>query len=214
VTSLRLTLLPGAWRGNRAAGFPIAAAFVFTALTFSGMPAAHAGLEEGRAKAQVCAACHGADGNSTIDGIPSLAGQPKQFIVMALYMFREGRRKNEAMTPFTEKLSNADLNDLAQYFSSQKLATPARTAPADLVTRARAVAEQNNCVACHTATLTGQQHIPRLAGQNKTYTLEQLKNFKAGTRGDFDGTMTSAAQALVPADLELLAEYLSTLNAP
>jgi cytochrome c553 len=204
----------GVRRANKAAGFKVAAAFVFAALTSATTSLAHAGLEEGRAKAQVCAACHGADGNSTIDGIPSLAGQPKQFIVMALYMFREGRRKNDAMTAFTEKLSNADLNDLAQYFSSQKMASPTRTAPADLTAKARAITEQNNCVACHTATLTGQQHIPRLAGQNKTYTLEQLKNFKAGTRGDFDGTMTSAAQALAPADLEMLAEYLSTLNSP
>jgi cytochrome c553 len=203
----------GARRGNKAAGFKVAAAFVFAALTTI-TSVAHAGLEEGRAKAQVCAACHGADGNATIDGIPSLAGQPKQFIVMALYMFREGRRKNDAMTPFVEKLSNADLNDLAQYFSSQKTASPTRTPPADLVTKARAITEQNNCVACHTATLTGQQHIPRLAGQNKNYTLEQLKNFKAGTRGDFDGTMTSAAQALAPTDLEMLAEYLSTLSSP
>jgi cytochrome c553 len=200
----------GVRRASKAAGFEVAAAFVLSAF----ISVAHAGLEEGRAKAQVCAACHGGDGNSTIEGIPTLAGQPKQFIVMALYMFREGRRQNDAMTPFVEKLSNADLNDLAQYFSSQKPTSPTRVPPADLVVKARAITEQNNCVACHTATLTGQQHIPRLAGQNKTYTLEQLKNFKAGTRGDFDGTMTSAAQALAPADLEMLAEYLSTLNSP
>lgn len=204
----------GAQRANKAAGFKVAAAFVFAAFTSVMTSAAHAGLEEGRAKAQVCAACHGVDGNSTIDGIPSLAGQPKQFLVMALYMFREGRRRNDAMTPFTEKLVNADLNDLAQYFSSQKITSKTRTPPADVIAKARALTEQNNCVACHTATLTGQQHIPRLAGQNKTYTLEQLKNFKAGTRGDFDGTMTSAAQALAPSDLEILAEYLSTLNSP
>jgi cytochrome c553 len=210
----RFARLDGARRASKAVGFKVAAAFVFAALTSTMTSLAHAGLEEGRAKAQVCAACHGADGNSTIEGIPSLAGQPKQFIVMALYMFREGRRKNDAMTPFTEKLSNADLNDLAQYFSSQKIAAPTRTPSADLIAKARAVTEQNNCVACHTATLAGQQHIPRLAGQNKTYTLEQLKNFKSGTRGDFDGTMTSAAQALAPSDLEMLAEYLSTLNSP
>jgi cytochrome c553 len=208
--SPRFARLDGARRAGSAAGLKMAVALALSAMTtFS-----HAGLEEGRVKAQVCAACHGGDGNSTIEGIPSLAGQPKQFIVMALYMFREGRRKNDAMTPFVEKLSNADLNDLAQYFSSQKPASPTRVPPADLVVKARAITEQNNCVACHTATLTGQQHIPRLAGQNKTYTLEQLKNFKAGTRGDFDGTMTSAAQALAPADLEMLAEYLSTLNSP
>ena len=80
---------------------------------------AWAGVEEGKAKAQVCTACHGADGNSPSPVVPSIAGQPKQFIVTALYMFREGRRTSAAMAPFAEKLSNTDLNDLAAWFSSQ-----------------------------------------------------------------------------------------------
>jgi cytochrome c553 len=183
-------------------------------LLASQIPSAHAGLEEGRQKSQVCAACHGADGNSVTSVIPSLAGQPRQFIVTALYMFREGRRVNEVMTPFAAKLTNADLNDLAQYFSSQKMSPPARQAETDIIARGKAVTEKNNCVQCHTARLTGQQHIPRLAGQHKDYLLEQLKQFKAAKRGDFDGTMTSAAQALTPEELEPLADYLATLSEP
>ncbi len=163
-------------------------------------------------KSQVCAACHGVDGNSISANIPSIAAQPKQFIVTALYMYREGRRKSEAMSVFAEKLSNADLNDLAQYFSSQKLKAPVREPQADVLSKGREITEKNNCVACHTANLVGQQHIPRLAGQHQVYLLEQLKLFKAAQRGDFDGTMTSAAQALLAEDLDLLAEYLSTLN--
>ncbi len=200
----------GAWRASKVAAVKAAAAFVFLALT----SACHAGLEEGRVKSQVCAACHGADGNSVLPEIPSLAGQPRQFLVTALYMFREGRRQNPMMAPFAAKLSNADLNDLAQYFSSQKLTVPTPKLDAELVIKARAVTEKNNCVACHTATLVGQQHIPRLAGQHKAYLLEQLKGFKAGTRGDFDGTMTSAAQGLAADELEMVAEYLATLVVP
>ena len=129
-------------------------------------------------------------------------------------MFREGRRVNDQMTPFVEKLSNADLNDLALYFSSQKLSAPLRKADATTVAKAREITERNNCTACHTATLVGQQHIPRLAGQHKEYLLEQLKSFKAAKRADYDGTMTSAAQGLTVEELEPLAEYLSTLVAP
>jgi cytochrome c553 len=187
-----------------------AAVFLLAAL----IPHAHAGLEEGRQKSQICAACHGADGNSPAPAIPSLAGQPRQFIVTSLFMFREGRRVNDAMTPFVAKLSNADLNDLAQYFAAQKLTPPSRKAEPDIVARGKAITEKNNCVQCHKADLTGQQHIPRIAGQHKDYLLEQLKGFKAATRGDFDGTMTSAAQALTPEELEPLAEYLATLAAP
>ncbi len=172
----------------------------------------HAGLEEGRVKSQVCAACHGVDGNSVSANIPSLAAQPKQFIVTALYMYREGRRKNEVMSVFAEKLSNADLNDLAQYFSSQKLKPPTQEPDSNVLAKGREITEKNNCVACHTANLVGQQHIPRLAGQHQPYLLEQLKLFKAAQRGDFDGTMTSAAQGLLTEELETLSLYLSSLN--
>ena len=145
---------------------------------------------------------------------PSIAGQPRQFIEMSLIMFREGRRINEAMKPLVDKMSNADVRDLAQFFASQKMAAPAAQSTPEVAARGKAITEANNCVQCHTATLTGQQHIPRLAGQHRDYLLAQLKGFKAGTRADFDGTMTSAAQALAPADLELVADYLSTLAAP
>ena len=194
-------------------GRVILRAVVATSLTLVAT-LAHAGMEEGRQKAQVCAACHGADGNSIIPTTPSLAGQPKQFIVSALFMFREGRRKNDQMTPFVEQLKNADLNDLALFFSSQKVTAPARTTAADTVAAGKAITEKNNCVACHTATLVGQQHIPRLAGQQMDYLREQLKLFRASKRADFDGTMTSAVQGLTPSDIEILADYLSGLAAP
>jgi cytochrome c553 len=209
----------GAWRASLTAASTRAAVFAFTAFAaFTSLAtltsAAHAGAEEGRAKAQVCAACHGADGNAVLPGIPSLAGQPAQFVVSALYMFREGRRVNAQMSPFAEKLSNADFNDLAAFYTSQKLAAPKGTMPAEQAAKARAIADKNNCVSCHTPTLVGQQHIPRVAGQNKAYLLEQIKGFKAGTRADIDGTMTSAAQGLAADEIELMADYLATFSAP
>jgi cytochrome c553 len=169
-----------------------------------------AGAEEGRAKAQTCIACHGPAGNSVIPSIPSLTGQPKQFIVSALYQFREGKRKNDQMTPMAATLSNADLNDLAAFFAAQALAAVPHKTTANLAEGKRLAAE-NNCVACHTASLMGQQHIPRLAGQHKDYLLAQLRSFKASTRGEMDGVMTSAAQALTEADIEVLADYLAGL---
>ena len=178
-------------------------------------PAAQAGLEEGRAKAQACAACHGADGNAVLAGLPSLAGQPGQFIVQALFMYREGTRQNPVMTPLASALKNADLNDLAAYYSAQKRSAPAAAAPdAARVALARAVAQRNHCGACHTPSFSGQQHIPRLAGQDKAYLLTQLTQFKASTRADLDGTMTSAAQGLAADELALMADYLSSFVAP
>jgi cytochrome c553 len=191
-----------------------AAVFVCTSLVIFAQSNAHAGLEEGRVKAQACIACHGADGNSSIPIIPNLAGQPRQFIVQSLYMFREGIRKNDMMSPFAAKLSNADLNDLAQFFNSQKPTQSTAKAAPELIAKMQTLTDKNNCTACHTPSLVGQQHIPRLAGQHKDYLLEQLKGFKTSKRADIDGTMTSAAQGLAMEDLEPLAEYLSTLSAP
>ena len=205
------SLIARCWR--KTAAPKTAAVFLLAALSIF-CPLTQAGVEEGRVKAQACVACHGADGNSLIPTIPSIAGQPKQHLVTALFMFREGRRKSDMMVPFAEKLSNADFNDLAAYFNAQKMTPPRAQASADVVAKGREVTVRNTCVACHTQTMGGQQHIPRLAGQHKPYLLDQLKAFKAGTRGDMDGTMTSAAQGLAVGELEMLAEYLSTLQLP
>lgn len=176
--------------------------------------AAHADPEAGRQKAQVCQACHGEGGNSTQPMFPVLAGQPRQFIVSALFQFREGKRTSPVMAPQAADLSNKDLNDLADYFSAQKPRAPAGTTPPERVAQGREIAQRNNCTACHTATLIGQQHIPRLAGQHREYLAAQLGAFKASTRGELDGVMTSAAQGLSPADIDVLSDYLSTLSAP
>lgn len=194
---------------SRRAGAAACAAALL-ALMVHATPAA-AGAEEGRAKAQTCVACHGENGNSASPAFPSLSGQPKQFIVSALFQFREGKRQNEIMSPMAAKLSNADMNDLAAYFSAQPALAPQhKTAPAN-VEKGKQLSVQNNCVACHAANLMGQQHIPRLAGQQKDYLRAQLASFKASTRGEMDGVMTSAAQALSPEDIDVLADYLAGL---
>ncbi|MGB7540748.1 MAG: c-type cytochrome, partial [Burkholderiales bacterium] len=168
----------------------------------------------GRQKAQVCVVCHGPGGNSIDPVTPSIAGQPGQFISMQLFQFREGNRKDSRMTPMATELSNADMNDLAAYFSAQKPALPAhKTAPENAAAAPR-LARQFNCVQCHGPALLGQQHIPRLAGQQFEYLRTQLRGFKASTRADLDGNMTSAAQALSAADIEILADYLSGLGSP
>ena len=195
---------------SRRAGAAASAAALLLFMSAYTAPAA-AGAEEGRVKAQTCVACHGENGNSASPVFPSLSGQPKQFIVSALFQFREGKRQNEIMAPMAAKLSNADMNDLAAYFSAQPALAPQhKTAPAN-VEKGRQLSVQNNCVACHAANLMGQQHIPRLAGQQKDYLRAQLASFKASSRGEMDGVMTSAAQALSTDDIEVLADYLAGL---
>ena len=189
------------------------AAIAFAALALGAASLAGADREAGRRKAEVCAACHGPAGNSVDPAVPSIAGQPAQFVSTELFLFREGNRKDPRMSPIAAGLSNGDLNDLAEYFAAEKPAPPKhRTAPQNAAA-GPALAHQFNCVQCHGRELLGQQHIPRLAGQQPDYLLAQLRGFKAGTRADIDGNMTSAAHALSDQDIQVLADYLAGLNA-
>ena len=175
------------------------------------VPAFAAGTEAQRQQAAPCEACHGAEGRSTTPDTPSLAGQPKQFITTQLVMFREGNRKSAVMSPMATPLGNAEINELGGYFAAQSPAPAGKPLAADAATATRGLAEKLGCVTCHGAELKGQQHIPRLAGQQPDYLRTQLLGFKAGTRFDMDGNMTAAAQALTPADIETLASYLGAL---
>jgi len=171
-----------------------------------------AGADAPRQKAAACESCHGPGGRSTLPDTPSLAGQPKQFITTQLVMFREGNRKNAVMNPIAAPLSNAEINELGGYFAAQSAATAGKALDAGVAAAGRGLAEKLLCTQCHGAELHGQQHIPRIAGQQADYLRTQLLGFKAGTRFDMDGNMTAAAQALTLVDIEMLASWLSALR--
>jgi cytochrome c553 len=177
----------------------LTAAFLFSGAAFAADP-------------NLCAACHGANGNSTNPAVPSLAQQPAQFISTALYMFREGNRQDDQMTPMAKPLKNAEMNELAAYFAAQKAAPPRHKSKPESVAAGPGLANKFNCSQCHGPRLLGQQHIPRLAGQQFDYLRTQLLAFKAQKRADIDGNMTAAIQAVPPQDLETLADYLAGLE--
>ena len=88
-----------------------------------------ADLEATKKKAELCAGCHGENGISQMENIPSLAGQPDQFIQWQLVFFRSGARKNEQMQPIAEQVDNDDIRNLGAYFAS--LTPPKATKPDD-----------------------------------------------------------------------------------
>ncbi len=194
-------------RGRAAAMF--AAALLFLPGAKSALAADIGAIKK---KAEACAECHGAEGRSTNSAVPSLAGQPKQFITTQMVLFREGNRKDPKMSPEAANMSNADINDFGTYFSAQEPAPPLHKSNPDKAAVSRRLTELNHCVSCHGPALRGQQHIPRLAGQQFEYLRMQLRGFKAGTRYDMDGNMTSAAQALTDADVDILADYLAGMK--
>ncbi len=191
------------------AGASIALALLATV----GAPAHAADVEAGKRKAEACGACHGADGNTTIPGTPSLAGQPVYFTHWQLIKYRDGRRKDPQMSPLAKNLTDTDMADLAAYFAAQRaLPRPATTDPAK-VAEGKRLATLHHCASCHRPDLSGQQQVPRLAGQDYDYLLRLLRGFKAKTASDLDGTMTMAVQPLRGDDIENLVHYMASLGA-
>ena len=88
---------------------------LLAALAFA--PAHAADIAAVKEKAAVCAGCHGENGISQTENIPSLAGQPDQFMQWQLVFFRAGSRKNEQMQPIVEQLNNEDIRNLGAYFA-------------------------------------------------------------------------------------------------
>src|SRR3984885_5049399 len=145
---------------------------------------AHAAdLAAGKEKAGMCAGCHGDNGVSQTENIPSLAGQPDQFIQWQLVFFRSGARKNELMQPIVEQIDNEDIRNLGAYFAS--LDPPKATKPddnPDMSQKGAQAAAGRRCASCHTDTFAGTKAVARIAGQREEYLLKALHDYKSGVR--------------------------------
>jgi cytochrome c553 len=179
-------------------------------LTLAGA-AAHADVATGKAKAEICAACHGENGISQMENIPSLAGQPDQFIQWQLVYFRAGSRKNEQMQPIVEQISNEDIRDLGAYFASlAPPKPPERDDNPDLSQKGAQAAVGRRCASCHTDDFSGTKAVARLAAQREEYLLKALHDYKSGRRsGGGQAVMADVAYPLSEEEIEALAHYLA-----
>jgi cytochrome c553 len=168
--------------------------------------------EAGRAKAQVCAACHGADGNAVAPDFPSLAGQTWRYLYIQLRDYKEGRRNNPVMSPMAAPLSREDMIAIANFYAAQPLRPSKFPVDDAKAVRGKAKSAETLCTMCHLGGFLGQNEIPRVAGQGYEYIVLQLKAFKARTRTNDAGSMTSVAQTLSETDIENLGHYLTGLR--
>src|ERR1700731_4217178 len=178
-----------------------------------GSPALAADLAAGKEKAELCVGCHGENGISQTENIPSLAAQPDQFIQWQLVFFRSGARKNELMQPIAEQISNEDIRNLGAYFASL---TPPKSATLDdnpdLSQKGAQAAAGRRCPSCHTDTFSGTKAVARLAGQREEYLVKALHDYKSGVRsGGAGAAMTDVAYPLSDEEIEALAHYLAHL---
>src|SRR5882757_3921521 len=187
-----------------------AAGFALALSALAVLQAEAADIAAGKEKAQICAGCHGDNGISQIENIPSLAGQPDQFIQWQLVFFRAGSRKNEQMQPIVEQITNDDIRNLGAYFAS--LTPPKATQPdddPDLSKKGAQAAVGRRCASCHTDSFAGTKAVARIAGQREDYLLKALHDYKSGVRSG--GGMAAMAEVAYPLSEEEIAALAHSL---
>lgn len=175
----------------------------------------------GEAKAAVCAACHGAGGNSAVPAWPKLAGQGAPYIYAQLKHFKDGSRNNPVMAGQVVALADQDMQDLAAYFAGQTqtpgVASKDAVATAQKVYRAGA-ADRGvpACASCHGPSGAGNPAAgyPRIGGQHADYSAAQLTAYRKGERkaGANGQIMSEVAAKLSDAEIAALASYLNGLQ--
>jgi len=168
----------------------------------------------------VCAACHAIDGNSAITANPKLAGQHPEYLYKQLTNFKSGERANAVMSGMAGMLSDADMHAVAEYFSKQTLNLgQAKTNGAGSLGEKiyRAGIQANNvpaCAACHGPSGDGLPvKYPRLGGQHSEYVLNQLRQFRLGTRANDEAkVMRTIAAKLTDQEMEAVADYIQGLR--
>jgi len=190
----------------------VSRALLLVVAAFAGSSLHAADTTAGKEKAEMCVACHGEGGISQLENMPSLAGQPDQFIQWQLVFFRAGTRKNDQMQPIVEQLNNEDIRNLGAYFATL---TPPKAKPdekPDLSAKGAQAAAGRRCASCHTDNYAGGKAVPRVAGQREDYLVKALRDYKSGVRsGGGMAAMASVAFSLSEEEIEALAHYLAHL---
>jgi len=160
--------------------------------------------------ATVCVTCHGPGGRSEQAGVPVLAGQHSFYAITQLFLFREGRRDNPAMSDVAKAMTDDDLRGFSDHIGTLPPAPPsAPPTPPDTarMTKGAELARQHKCVFCHGADFAGGQQVPRIAGQREEYLRGTLHGFRTGKRPGYTQAMIGALATVPAEDLDTLAYY-------
>jgi len=159
---------------------------------------------------QLCGSCHGEDGNSKLENIPSLAGQPEFFVTNQLFLMREGVRKVEPMAPFVKDLTDEEMQALAKHYAGLPAKQSEEPIDQALAKRGAELAPAKRCASCHRPDLSGQDQMPRIAKQRVDYLIHSMKEFRDDKRSGADTNMTAAVVGVPDADLAALAHYAAS----
>lgn len=174
--------------------------------------------DEARAKkiiGGVCFVCHGAEGESSSEVFPRLAGQHWEYIAKQLENFKSGKRKSTAMADMVAKLTPDEMVALGKYFEKQKVEVEAAK-DQDLAGMGKYIYLHGNkysglaaCASCHGPEAKGTSSLPRLAGQHAAYTETQLKQFNQRERTNDNAVMHAIVSKMTALEMAAVAEYLS-----
>jgi cytochrome c553 len=156
-----------------------------------------------------CAGCHGEKGISSMPEAPSLAGQPVLYTQIQLFLFREGQRVNEIMSPMAQGLTDDELTALAEWYARQPPSVPTKTPDPELDAKGRALAVTHRCGVCHLPDYSGRDQIPRIAALSEPYLLKALRDYKVGARSGDGAQMAEVVVPLGEDDLRALAHHVA-----
>ena len=176
----------------------------------------------GQAKSAICAACHGADGNSAVPNWPKLAGQHAGYLERQTALIKSGDRSVPEMMGIVAGMSEQDLRDIAAYFSSQT--NNGGVAEESVAALGQRIYKSGNadsgvpaCMSCHGPAGEGNPlaGYPALAGQHSVYTSKMLNGFRAGDNwGEKDAPseiMNGAAAELTDAEITAVSSFIQGL---
>ena len=163
----------------------------------------------------VCFLCHGAQGESSSEVFPRLAGQHWEYVAKQLDNFKSGKRKSTAMADMAAKLTPDEMVALGRYFEKQSVGIePAKDA--GLAAVGNYIFHNGNkysgmpaCASCHGASALGTNNLPRLAGQFAAYIENQLKQFNQRERTNDNAVMHSIVTKMTALEMAAVAEYVS-----
>lgn len=198
----------------------IAAALLALAAQAADAPAApKIDLAKGEASyAAVCAACHAADGNSTVPAQPKLAQQHPEYLVKQMLDFKSGARENAIMKGFAAATSEEDVRNIAAWLAKQQ-AKPGFAKDKDIVLLGERIyrggipdRQVPACAGCHSPNGAGiPSQYPRLSGQFAEYTAAQLVQFRDGVRKN-NQVMTDVAAKMNDREIKAVSDYIAGLR--
>ena len=184
-----------------------------------GSSGAFAQADEARAKKIAggsCFLCHGAQGESTSEVFPRLAGQNAEYVAKQLNAFKNGQRKSSAMTEMVAKLTHEEMLALGKYYEKFSLPREEAKEP-QLAAMGRYIYHNGNkfsgvpsCVSCHGQNAEGSANLPRLATQFSGYIHTQLKSFNKRDRTNDNAVMHVVAEKMTELEMAAVAEYVSS----